>query len=351
MNASQINSYVEKLFDDEAILFSKILENRVSQTLDGMIIRESNRPFCDKCGCEMKKNGTDGHGHQKWICKECGLTHSSSTGKPTVNTKKKAITWLKMISCELHNIPLRESASLCNISLATAFYLRQKLQYAISEYMSNVCLKGRVELDGKRFRINLKGTKPYNMLRKSKHRGYGVLNGHHQLTVIFAIDEMDNMFAKIVGLGAESKEKAELIYPFIKDCSVLVTDYAYYYNVFAKEHSLKHIRVLQRKHITEERESINRVNSLMSDYETWVSRYRGISSRHLQGYLDRFLFQKMIKKAFSILDQPSAEMSVIFKTNAVISCRDILLKAMPIDLYEAFGEYHYGIFKEKHISS
>lgn len=347
MNASEIKSYINELFDDEAILFAQILSLREPQTLDKIILRENKRPFCNKCGCEMKKNGTDGRGHQKWICKECGFTRSSNSGKPTERTRKNAATWLKMISCEFHGIPLRQSAKLCNLTLSTAFYIRHKIQFAISEVMKSVSLKGRVELDGKREKINLKGIKPKKMPRKSKHRKSGSQQNHHSVCVLFAIDEDNNMVAKIMGLGIESKEKAEAFLPYISGCTTLVTDDAHCYYKFASEHGFKHIRVKSSKHVNLDGESINRLNNLMSEYDVWKTKFRGISTKHLQGYLDRFLFQIIVKNAFDVLDQPNIELSSLLKSSAIIKCKEILVKAMPVDLYEAYGEYHHGIFANK----
>lgn len=347
MNASEIKSYIDKLFDDEAILFSQILLLREPQTLDKMILRENKRPCCKECGCVMNKNGTDGHGHQKWICKECGYTCSSSSGRPTSKTRKNALTWLKMISCEYHGIPLRKSAKLCNLSLPTAFYMRHKIQFAISKYMEGVLLKGRVELDGKREKINLKGTKPNKMPRKSKHRKNGTKQNHHMVCILFAIDEENNMVARIMGLGIESKEKAEAFLPYISGCTTLVTDDAHCYYKFASEHGFKHIRVKSNEHINKDGESINRLNNLISEYDVWKTKFRGIATKHLQGYLDRFLFQIIVRNAFDVLDQPNVELSSLLKSSAIIKCKEILTKAIPVDLYEAYGEYHYGIFANK----
>ena len=84
----------------------------------------------------------------------------------------------------------------------------------------------------------------------------------------------------------------------------------------------------------------------MSEFETWFTRFRGVSSKHLQGYVDRFLFQKALSYAKEALDRPGAELSAIFRAKAVILCREVFEKAMPFDLREAYGKWHYGIFAD-----
>ena len=66
----------------------------------------------------------------------------------------------------------------------------------------------------------------------------------------------------------------------------------------------------------------------------------------LQGYVDRFLFQKALSYAKEALDRPGAELSAILRTKAVILCREVFEKAMPFDLKEAYGKWRCGIFAD-----
>ena len=88
--------------------------------------------------------------------------------------------------------------------------MRHKLYKAISKVQENVVLSGDVELNPSYTNINLKGTKPKNMPRMSKHRRkhkstpyFHHLKGtsHHKNCIVDAIDEHDQMFFKICGLG------------------------------------------------------------------------------------------------------------------------------------------------------
>ena len=42
--------------------------------------------------------------------------------------------------------------------------------------------------------------------------------------------------------------------------------------------------------------------------------------------------------------RPGAKLGAILSSAAVINCNEILTKAMPADLYEAYGKWGYGIF-------
>ena len=344
MEAKEIAKIVDAMFEDELDILSQLLSLSDPERSDAMILRENGRPFCPGCGCVMSKNGTDGNGHQKWICKGCGKTLSSTTSRPPSRTRLNARKWLAFVKCELAGVPLRSAAAYCRVSAKTAFMLRQKLQWAMSSAMSSTELAGRVEMDGKFFRINLKGTKPPNMPRISKKRGSGSTDVSHRVAAIFAVDEDDNAVARIVGLGQESREKADKMLPFLKGCATLVTDDKSCYEGFARDNGFAHVQIKSSGHSGGRGETMNEVNCLMSEFDVWFTRFRGVSTKHLQGYLDRFLFQKALSYAKEVLDRPGAELSSLLRTRSVILCREILSKAMPISLYEAYGKWHCGIF-------
>jgi len=346
MEAKEIGAIVDSLYEDELDVLSQMLSLIGPERSDAMILRENGRPICEACELQMKKNGTDGAGHQKWICVKCGKTVSSTTSRPPMRTRLNARKWLAFVKCELAGVPLRASAAACRVCLKTAFMLRQKLQWAISDAMSRVRLRGRVELDGKFFRINLKGTKAENMPRISKKRGSGSTDVRHRVVAIFAIDESDNAAARVVGLGMESREKADAMLPFLAGCETLVTDDRSCYEGFARDNGFAHVEIKSSARSGESGETMNGVNGLMSEFEVWQTRFRGVSTRHLQGYLDRFLFQKALSYAKEVLDRPGAELASVMREKSVILCREILTKAMPIDLFEAYGEWGYGIFSD-----
>lgn len=152
------------------------------------------------------------------------------------------------------------------------------------------------------------------------------------VVAIWAIDENDNMVAKIVGSGKESREKADKMFPHLKGCKTLVTDDRSCYEGFARDNGFKHVQIKSSGHANEGGETMNEVNSLMSDFDLWSANCRGISTRHLQGYIDRFLFQKMLRYTKEALDRPGAQMNAIMHEKIVVTCCEILAKTLPINL-------------------
>ena len=65
---------------------------------------------------------------------------------------------------------LADEANLIHKSKTTCFHMRHKLYQAVGRVQDQI-LTGNIEIDSTYTKINLKGTKPRNMPRRSKKRG------------------------------------------------------------------------------------------------------------------------------------------------------------------------------------
>ena len=70
----------------------------------------------------------------------------------------------------------------------------------------------------------------------------------------------------------------------------------------------------------------------------------GISTRHLQGYLDWFVFKKKLKYTLDMRKWKLEAYMELMMEQIPFICRDIVKFPLPIDFYSAYGEYHYGVF-------
>ena len=348
MEAKEIERFVDSLFEEDIAILRRILELRKPKGVDEYAERSGNgAPVCPECGKPMTRNGKrEGRG-QKWICLEHKATATTSGGTPFCHSRLAPGVFLKLIAAEINGFTLRDAATICGVSAPTAFYVRQKFHAALSETLSSTALVGRVELDGKEFRINLKGTEPDKMPRKSKKRGSGSKETKHKVQAIFAIDENDSMVAIVTGNGAEDRAKADKMLPHLKGCKTLATDGKSCYIGLCEDNGMAHETVKSSTHSGERGETINEVNGMMSEFDLWYRKFRGVSVRHLQGYLDAFIFFKHLRYTKELLDRPGAAMEEFASSKVVITCKQILEKAIPIDLYDAYGDYHYGIFADK----
>lgn len=199
--------------------------------------------------------------------------------------------------------------------------------------------------------INLKGTKSNKMPRMSKSRGkISAFRGisHHKVCILSAVDENDQMVFEIHGLGCETTEKVNKMEQYIKkedEKSYLITDMKQCYHKLSENTGRLHDEIKSEGHVSELGHSLADLNELHSEFKLLYKRYRGVSIRHLQGYLDFFCFFKNLKYSIdSILKQANQAYVTSVNEKSTLRTIDIHSKKIPIDLFEAYGDYHFGCF-------
>lgn len=169
------------------------------------------------------------------------------------------------------------------------------------------------------------------MPRASKHRGHkskSVYSRHvrgisnHKVCLLAAIDENDKMVFKIAGLGEKSKDKLD-VFKFSESIPVIANKVSF---------------------TTDNGNSLGSANELHTEAKDLIRHKRGISTRHLQGYLDWLVFRKNLKYRLSMKKwRPEVYMETMQEIIPFI-CPQICKLEMPVDLYKAYGSYHYGIY-------
>ena len=194
--------------------------------------------------------------------------------------------------------------------------------------------------------INLKGTKPKDMPRVSKPRQTkgGSKRGasDHQVCIASAIDEWDNTYFEVVGVGPITKEMVENTFSnIIESGSTLITDCKSSYEKFVQDHNLKLQQVKSGTYKNLNGYNLAEINSLHSNVENFLQSFIGVSTKHLQGYLDWFSYQKYLIYTVELLKQPQVMMNYVIGKMTSIHIADIYLKEFPIDIYDVYSEYHF----------
>ena len=299
--------------------------------------------FCEKCGCKLYKNGKTKNGIQKYICSSCKATLSETTNTIICHSKLSFEIWSNVIDNLLNGFSLRRIAEENNISLLTSFRIRHKVLYALKSFVENINLSGEIQSDEKYFSINLKGTKPNNMPRYSKKRTsisspYRGIS-HHKICVVSSIDENDNLLLKIVGLGRCTTDMLkDSLGQKLSNAKSVTADSASAYQGFCKTYNLKLNAIPSGLH-SNGISNISEINGIHSQLKTWLSKFRGVSTRHLQEYLDWFVYIFTMKKRFLINKIKTESYSKILIDNHYIKAKDIFQVKMPIDLKIAYAEY------------
>lgn len=336
-----ISAHIYKLVKDKVTPETKNDENFISVP-----------KCCPHCGSiSFIKYGYN-KGKQKYYCKDCNKFFCNTTGTLYHRAQNQYVVWKNFIGCEINGLSLLQSSIQIGKCKTTCFNMRHKLYKAIESLVLDKVLNGLVEIDSAYAKINLKGTKPQNMPRYSKKRGNtsaysGISN--HKICIITAIDENDNMLFRIAGLGPESIDKYSSFKEHFGDSVKLISDSKPCIKQFASviNADIEQIPVIanKKRYSTKNGYTISTVNQLHSDFSSLIDRKHGVATRHLQDYLNWLIFLKMIK--YTVKAEAKTSFTYMESMNQVhtIQVREICKKAMPIDLYKAYGGYHFGIFK------
>lgn len=104
------------------------------------------------------------------------------------------------------------------------------------------------------------------------------------------------MLLKITGLDRCTTEMLEnSLEKKIKNATSINADSASAYQSFCLEHNLKLTAVPSGFH-SDGQINIAEINGVHSQLEVWLGKFRGISIRHLQEYLNRFTYIFIMKK-------------------------------------------------------
>lgn len=299
--------------------------------------------FCEKCECKLHKNGKTKNGVQKYICPRCKKTISETSNTIIHHSKLPFKIWSNVIDNLLNGFSLRRIAEENNISVLTSFRMRHKVLLALKTFVEGIRLTGAIQSDEKYFSINLKGTKPKNMPRYSKKRTstsspYRGIS-HHKICVVSSIDEYDNLLLKITGLGRCTTEMLEnSLGKKLENAKTINADSASAYQDFCSSHNLKLQAVPSGCH-SNGQINIAEINGVHSQLETWLSKFRGVSTRHLQDYLNWFTYIFIMKKRFNLNKLKTESYSNIVISSNYINSNKIFSIDMPIDLNIAYAEY------------
>lgn len=312
-----------------------------------LLHREKKKTVCSKCdSSNIVKNGHTKSGVQTYKCKDCNHRFNDASNTMIANSKLNYQQISTYFECMDNHLSIRKTAKKMGVSATTVFLLRHKVLSALSHIRKQTKFKGIVETDELYESINLKGTKKGNMPRFSKPRSSkggskrGISN--HQVCIASAIDEYDNCFMEVVGTGPITSDQVKDVFKNnMSECELLVTDCKSSYEDYAKGQSLHLEQVKSGTYVNDNGYSLANINSLHSEFETFMSSFKGVSTKHVQGYCDWFCFRKFINYTVDLLKHSTYLMneSIVHPTN--ISRINIYSPDCVINFNEVYANYNY----------
>ena len=193
------------------------------------------------------------------------------------------------------------------------------------------------------------------MPRLSKKRGVRSTNYTrdfkyiHRVCLVTAKDEYDNFLFKIAGLGVESEEMFNNFTNYFDSNCTIISDNKFSIKNFAINNKMNLEVILStiemKKYTTSKGNSLSEVNQLHQEFSELIRKKHGVSIRHLQSYIDWLLFCKKIKYTIDGKRRKVESYVEVMKQPTSLTTRLICKKELPIDLYTAYGDFHYGIFE------
>ena len=334
---------LEKIISDLQI---KLDNMKNSKSIVGLVInKERNDLCCPKCHSnQVKKNGKY-KDRQLYKCKECKKKFNELTNTPFHHTRLNYIQIETAYQCLVDRLPIRKMAKKIGVSTRTAFTLRFKLISCLKSVKNNESLTGNIELDEYYLSVNLKGTKKQNMPRISKKRkrhGTGKQGmNRHIVCVVSGVDENDNIIFKVAGSGnVTSKMIEDNIANKVVNSKKIVTDCKSSYESIAKKNNWNLKQVKAKCYTDTDGNNLANINSLHSEL-TLLRNFRGVSTKHLQEYLDWFVFSKYQKYSIDYMEQADdfEKNTIALYTN--IKYNNVCNNYSIFDFFELYKDYNY----------
>ncbi len=321
-------------------------EENSKDTIAKIADRKREKITCPKCGTtHIVKDGLY-RGRQKYKCKDCGKKFNSLTDTPFHHTRLNYKQIESAYQCLVDKIPLRKAAKKIGVSLYTAFTLRFKLISCL-KLNKNIILSGIVELDEYYLSINLKGTRRDNMPRASKKRkknGTGKQGiNHHQVCITSGVDESDNIFFEVAGTESVTTNMINTtVVNKIQNSTKVITDCKSSYKKCSKDNNWNLKQVKSSIYKDTEGNTLADINSLHSQLTTFLSDFHGVSTKHLQQYLDWFVFSKYQTYHVEYLNQVSdLEKNTIIINNTPVKYDNVCNNYSIFDFTEIYSNYMY----------
>ena len=345
-----MNSTYQEIIDDlkglnvaQLTQTKKLITGFIKDKSKVFRIDSDKRPNCPYCSSSViKKNGKTRDGNQRYIClnERCGKSFSSVTKSFLSGTKKLKDYLYEMVEYTLDGLTIRNIASKLSLPITTIWTWRTKIMMMIESFIDKTTpLSKEIYSDETYIKINLKGTKKNKMPRKSYETKVRAVGQRELVCIQTLIDNTKRPVFKINGVARVSKEKLnEFIKPLILAGSVIVTDGDQAYVGFSYDNDIIHERVTDYHEKSENGYCLALINSLHSSFKFFMAKYKGVSTRRLNGYINLFVFQYVLKQILTINELNEYLYESLLDLENKITNETVKKTKYPLDIDKLFKE-------------
>lgn len=310
MKISEIQTRIDNLpLDEQNLIYNQLvnLVNDLDIDIPEMQSEQkaSESRHCPHCqSSHAVKNGKE-HGIQRFVCRSCKRCYRVSTGTFNARMRKGKGGLLKLyMKSLLGGDSIRKSAGICKIAVPTSFKWRHRILAALQTEQTKVILDGIVESDDVFLPYSQKGQR--NIERKPRKRGKGVFDpkkrgiSDEKVAIIISVDRKSQKHLQVATRGRISEEDLqEVLEGKLAKDSILCSDSHPSYIAYAKTKKIEHktIKANAKQYIKEGKYHIQHVNQTANEMKQWLDKFKGVSTKYLQNYLNWFAVLKRIEAA------------------------------------------------------
>lgn len=289
MNENNLLRSVASLNETQRSKLFALLESFLSLNAE---LSNTSPEVCPKCGSAEGKFIRKGYAgrKQRYLCKDCGKKFTEDSGTLTAWSHQSRENWVVVIEDTLSFSPLTDTEKRIGVSHRTAFSLRHKFLSALKDLFSEEeALDGLIEADETYLLECQKGIK-VNHRKPRKHGEGASLRGlsQEQICVCVATDRDGHVAAQSVNCSKASGQNiVKAIGDRIAEESFLLCDGANSYNALAEVRHCKKMELIGHESY-DKVHHLNTVNSLHSRLKSVMRKYRGVSTKYLNRYLNLF---------------------------------------------------------------
>ena len=328
----------------------EVLKEKISSLISIKDIENNTKisryPVCPHCNYEItSRNGKTKNKNQRYICKnlECKKTFIQERNTLIFSSKKLKEKIRDFLILRLyHESTLRKIAETLNITLKTAFIWNTKINSILSIYNKTNKLSGIVEADQTLIKLNLKGTRPKNMPRKSYKRGTP-RSRYEQIFIETGLDK-NIIVQDILGVGKPKAHEIIKCYEQkIGNVKTFVTDGEKTYAALWKLHGFHREIVEKNMKSKNELYNMEKINSYHSFLKSKITKTRGISCRHLINTLNSYKVLFLLNKKYKndLKNIIKEIMDFIFNQKIRLLSTEVFKIDIPLDIDTIFRTKKY----------
>jgi len=273
----------------------------LAESIELVELASSAPRSCPRCNGERVVRNGMADGLQRYKCRGCGRSFNALTGTSLARLRHKD-KWLEQTRALADGLTVHRAAKALSVAPSTAFRWRHRFLAAPRSVKPGM-LAGVAELDETYFLESFKGQR--SLPRRPRQRGGRAAKrglSKEQIPVLVARDRSGATTDYVLADARKSAVKA-ILQPLLPADVVVCSDGAGAIGQAMRELGLEHHAVLSSsgRHAIGAWH-IQNVNAYHSRLKTWMRRFNGVATSHLENYLGWF---RALERSLRAPSQPA----------------------------------------------